>query len=272
MDAGEVFKTCISRIRKSDLRTRLTVIEPDISQAAIDYDRAGSPASLQTIPRHTHVGEVTKEELMSVYSGRMAKTGQPGRTVYDELFISAPLRECPLCGSGKVMTLDHHLPKAEYPSLVVTPTNLVPSCYWCQRSKKESYPLTEAEQTLHPYYDDFTTETWLKAEVHETSPASFVFFADPPANWSLVRQQRVAHHMEAFELAELFTSNAGSELVNIRHRLLGLHGGGGVQQVRLHLLAEAASRRAARLNSWETAMYTAAADSEWFCDGGFALE
>lgn len=272
MDAGEVFELCISRVRNHALKARLEAIRPEITQAAADYDDAASTASLQNFPRLARIGTVTKDELMNVYSGRMAKEGQPGRDVYDKLMTAAPRRECPLCGSGKVMTLDHHLPKSEYPVLAVLPTNLVPSCYWCQRSKKQSYPTTAEEQTLHPYYDDFELETWLRATVNTTSPASFTFYVDPPADWDAIVRERLTKHTEAFELFELFSINAASELVIIRHRLNELFLSGGADEVRRHLIAEAASRQAGRLNSWETAMYVAAASSDWFCDGGFAVE
>jgi 5-methylcytosine-specific restriction endonuclease McrA len=270
--ASDVFRLCISRVRNRDLKRRLSSIERSIAEAADAYDQAARLTELHTFPRSADIGVVTRNEIIAVYVGRMVPEKQPGREIYNKL-LNAPLNQtCPLCGVGTVNTLDHHLPKTEYTSLVVTPANLIPSCYWCQTSKRENYPTTAGEQTLHPYYDDFTNERWLRATVNEERPASFFFFAEPPANWDHDRQERVRQHMESFKLAKLFASNAGNHLLGIRHGLHELYDAGGSDAVRIHLGEHANSYRAAFRNSWETAMYDAAVSSNWFCDGGFELE
>lgn len=269
--ATAVFRLCISRVRNRDLKRRLVCIEPLIVSAAEDYDTAAEAAVLHTFPQSTDIGPVTRDEMIDVYAGRMVAETQPGRVVYDRLLNAPVLGRCPLCGVGLVKTLDHHLPKTQYSALSVTPTNLIPSCYWCQFSKRQGYPRTADEQTLHPYYDDFTNDTWLRAEVIDTRPASFSFFVDPPNGWGEDAANRLRSHMQTFSLYDLYTSNAGGELLNMHHRLNGLFIEDGAGAVRTYLLAEAATRRAAHLNSWETATYDAAAASDWFCDGGFKL-
>ena len=156
--------------------------------------------------------------------------------------------------------------------LAVTPNNLVPSCTWCQTAKWEAYPQAAGEQTIHPYFDNFEDEVWLHAAVVEVAPASFIFFVDPPVAWGEITADRLRHHLQIFRLPELYTSNASHELLNIRHRLGNLRIAGGINAVRAHLTEEAAARQSNRLNSWQTAMYRAAAGSDWFCDGGFAME
>lgn len=271
-NAADVFELCISKVRRKELKQRLAAIGPNIVEAANRYDRAASAAELHGFPRSENVGAVTNKEMIAVYVGRMAQKSQPGRPVYDKLLIAPLLQFCPLCASGRVTTLDHHLPKTEYPVLAVTPTNLVPACEWCQGRKRRAYPTIAEEQTIHPYYDDFTDQTWLKATVTQTAPASFFFFADPPAEWDAVRQERVRNHLTTFRLPELYASNAGNELLNIRQHLSVLFDAGGAAIVQSHLTQQANSRVAAFRNSWETAMYCAAAASDWFCNRGFAFE
>ncbi|TGA97710.1 hypothetical protein E4665_11460 [Sporolactobacillus shoreae] len=72
---------------------------------------------------------------MKVYTQKMVPKSQLGRPYYD-LFLSLPPNEkCPYCGQKKVSTLDHFLPKSVYTPLIVTPTNLVPSCKDCNTEK-----------------------------------------------------------------------------------------------------------------------------------------
>lgn len=272
--AGDVFKLCIERVRNPNLKQRLRAVRENIASAETDYDAAAIAATLHTFPRVNNIAStVTKKEMITTYTARMVAKSQPGRPVYDRLVAAAPNGRCPLCGLGKADSLDHHLPKAIYPILAVTPINLVPSCDWCQNAKDDTYPQTVRTQTLHPYYDNVDTEQWLTASVVQDAPASFSFDVTPPASWNgTVMADRVRHHMKTFKLATLFTVNAADELVDIRQRLVNLKASGGVEAVRLHLTAEAQSRRHARLNSWQTAMYQAAAANQWFCDVGFALE
>jgi len=171
-----------------------------------------------------------------------------------------------------VNTLDHYLPKTSFPVFSVTPNNLVPACQWCQGEKLESYPTSEEEQLLHPYFDTEFDDQWLAAAVVEGSPAAFRFFADPPPDWNAARRARAENHLTTLNLPELFSSNAGSRLAEIRHNLAALHVAGGEAAVRDHLIEAKISAELDDTNSWASAMYRAAVDSPWFCDGGFANE
>lgn len=56
------------------------------------------------------------------------------------------LRACPSCGEdGSPGTLDHYLPKEEFPELSVFFENLTPMCDQCQERKGASYKKTMGE-------------------------------------------------------------------------------------------------------------------------------
>ena len=170
-------------------------------------------------------------------------------------------------------TLDHHLPKARYPALAVTPINLVPACADCNRAKTDSIAKTREEQSLHPYFDDVEDESWLEAEVVEGAPAALRFYVRPPDTWDELKIGRVRYHFRLFNLAALYASHAAEELVGIRYRLTTLLDcGGGAGAVREHLQEEAESRGAIKANSWQAAVYKALANCDWYCDGGFKLQ
>lgn len=219
--------------------------------------------------RSKDVGAVTKEELQDVYV-RMTQARNPGRDIYDEIMKGAVNERCPLCGLGHVRTLDHHLPQARYTLLVVTPNNLVPSCRDCQSEKGSDYPKTEEKQTLHPYFDRFQSALWLQADVIAGKPAAFQYSVDEDAPWEDIDIARLKHHVETFGLAKRFAVQAAEELMNVRASLKNLHDLGGAQAVKADLVDRAASSQSICLNSWRSAMFRAAADSDWFCDGGFA--
>ncbi len=269
-DPSEVFRACVSRVKDADLKARLTSVEGNVVDAAVAYEAAASTAVLHTLPQQSNVGGVVSTaEMTNVYKLRMVKKDAPGRPVYDRLMAAPTHGRCPLCGQRTVSTLDHHLPKAEYPALVVVPINLIPACSDCNKAKADAIPQTEDEQTLHPYFDDVENDEWLRAEVIESSPAALHFFVDPPAAWNEVKTRRVRYHFKIFKLAYLYASHAAEEVVNIRASLDMLFARGGVEAVRVHLQEQAASRQAVHANSWQTAAYKAMAGSAWFCDRGF---
>jgi hypothetical protein len=234
------------------------------------FEIAAPITELHTISVADNVGGVVSTaEMSKVFVYRMAQIGAPGREIYDQLRSAARNDRCPLCGQRLVATLDHHLPKSEYPALAVAPVNLIPSCSDCNRAKLHNLPRTAVEETLHPYFDDVENDWWLRGRVVEVVPAAVEFYVQAPVGWSNLLGDRVQNHFKIFKLGELYASHAAEEILNIREYLRRLFDHGGAEEVRAHLQLQAASSEAARVNSWQTASYKAFADSDWFCAGGF---
>ena len=269
-EAGAFFQHCLSRIRNADLKRRLSAVRPNVAAAAASFATKAEVTQLHHLRPHNGVGpDVTTSEMVAVYTSRMAKAGQPGRAVYDALRLAAPNDQCPLCGQRPVDSLDHHLPKMEYPALAVAPVNLVPACFSCNKVKETHIPTHAEEETLHPYFDDVSTATWLVASVRHTQPAAVVFTVQHPVTWPQLLFDRVTHHVRLFGIGPLYAMQAAVELTNIRLSLHELHAIGGATAVHAHLDREARSRQLSCLNSWQSALYTALANDLWYCDGGF---
>lgn len=266
MSAEASFRQCISRMVDGDLRTRLRASVAEVVVASQKYAAAASAAALSGLERSDFkLSTVSKTEMVGVYDKRMVKGA--GRSIYDELRnVTA---RCPLCGYRDVTSLDHHLPKAGYPALAVTPLNLVPACGPCNHVKRNEAPESEDGQTLHPYFDDVESDLWLKGEVVAVTPAAVRFFVDPPPSWTVTLAARVRAHFNKFRLADLYAAQAAQEITEIRHYLRALLAQQGPVAVSRHLTEQAASRAAAHVNSWQAATYAALAESHWFCSGGF---
>jgi len=265
----EVFQLCANAICSEAYRTRVLGVADQVAEAAREYDHKAVAAELHLFPRQGGVGNVTTEDMKELYTQHLVPSKQAGRAIYDKILNSAPYGRCPLCDVGTANTLDHHLPKNEYPILAVTPNNLIPACPWCQGKKLTFYPESAEEQTLHPYFDDFDAQPWLTAVVVEAVPAAFKYAAVCPPGCDDVGFARLKNHLDKFQLPKLFALQAGSELSEIRRPLKRVLDAGGGGAVRTHLQEKAADLEAVAKNSWKTAMYRAAAASDWFCNGGF---
>lgn len=270
LEAGPTFLTCISRVQNAALKARLISIEPHIIQAESDYRNAAQAKVLHTIAPQDHVnGVVTNAEMVAIYDNRMAKSGSPGRSTYDQLKAVPPLNRCPFCNQRTVSTLDHHLTKSRYSALAVMPINLVACCEACNKLKHNDIPTTAEEVYLHPYFDDIEDHQWLYADVHHINPVSLTFYVKAPEQWDYVLVARVKNHFNKLNLDALYRSHSAEEILNMRHQLNELFLAGGQPAVRAHLLQAYQSRLHAQKNSWQTAMYQSISNDDWFTNGGF---
>lgn len=265
----DVFKLCISKIRKPCLRKRLSDGEQEIKNAAIIFKKRVVDSELYLIPMNKTINNVSAEEMVKVYVNSMVKKGQPGRPFYDKLLSMPKHGKCPLCGHRLVSTIDHHLPKKHYPIYSVIPINLIPACKDCNTIKDASIPSKSEEETIHPYFDNIDSETWLKARLLKNGVVEF--YVDTPSSWEEVLSKRINHHFKILKLARLFSLESANELANINYNLKRLHTLGGATFVKNHLVEQAESRSDFHLNSWETALYTTLANSKEFCNGGFNI-
>ena len=233
----------------------------------IQYDIDAISTNLYTYPTHTNVhGSISKSDMKILYNQNMVKNKR-GKKVYDKLMSLAPLSRCPFCGIGSVSTLDHYLPKAEFPTFSVLPYNLVASCKDCNTGKLASYARTQGAQTLHPYYDNYTSEQWLFARVIHSSPASIEFYVNAPTYWNQVDKDRVQSHFDNYKLSKRFSIEASNELSDLREEFI-LHNSTPII-IQQELQKKTRTYISRYKNSWETAMFQALSQSQWYWYGGY---
>lgn len=269
-NSEEVFRTCISRMRESDLKKRLSHCIKTVTNDSIDYDKLGINNSFFQIQPSSMINKsVTSLEMVQVYEDKFVPLKSPGRKYYDKLLSLPKHGICPICGQRSVSTLDHYLPKMKYPSLVVSPINLIPVCKDCNHAKSDIIPTSIEQETLHPYYDNIENDRWLYARVNQEIPISITFFVDPPPMWVQSLISRVNNHFVVFKLSRLYSSHAAEELCNIKFGLDLLNRKNGFASI-FNFLSEAlVSHSQNHINSWQTAMYHALVEDNWFCNGGF---
>lgn len=269
--AALVYPLCLTTVRDSGLRGRLAGCQTLINDAETEFEAKITKGQIYTIARETVVnGNVTDKELKNVYTAQMVQA--KGRVYYDQLLIAAPRGLCPLCSHREATTLDHYLPKSKYPRLSIVPINLIPSCKDCNTGKLADYPIGPNDETLHPYYDNIENVLWLNAIVNKTTPVSLSFNVKPPASWDTLLTNRVISHLDCFNLNILYATQAARRLSGMKYNLEKIFSSGAAQAgIEKYLADEVASNAAVNLNSWETAMFKALSEDDWFCSTGFRL-
>lgn len=219
------------------------------------------------IPRDQNISvRVDRTKMIKYYEYRILNKPN-GRVFYDELILSAPQNICPYCTIRMVKTIDHFLPKSEYPSYAITPLNLIPSCRDCNTDKKINYPTNSTEQTFHPYFDKVDTECWIKAELKRTTPLSFYFSVIRPISWDDVKLARANSHFQGYNINELFSNEANRELISMQLVFKGLHSKDkNLLKSHLHDIYTSCLHGNGPIN-WKTLMYQELSTNEWFIDG-----
>jgi 5-methylcytosine-specific restriction endonuclease McrA len=275
--AIDTFDTCVNAIGDAVLRATFSANRANIEQANDNFDAASQIAEWANLPRVPNgnpnvliAGALSKQNLMDLYTKYMVGSTGPSRDIYDELLTAAE-GLCPFCGGlGHVRTLDHYLPKANFPAYSVHPQNLVPCCRDCNSGKNASFGPAVNQQTLHPYLDQahFFQERWVVANAHPESPILIRFECAPPEHWSQSDKARVRSHFEGYQLGYRFSVQSGAEtskVVQLRtSSLCNLT----AEVFRAYLLDNANSADFV-LNGWSRTMYAALAQSDWFLETDF---
>lgn len=269
-DAEHTYTLCISKVQDDDLKTRLTEITDNVVDASATYAECAESEELHLVPQtHGVGGRVTTEEMVAVYSYRMAGKVGPGRSIYDALKLAPSFGICPFCNHNVVSTLDHILPKTLFPALAVTPDNLVGACKDCNKAKLALAPTCAADAVLHPYFDNISGERWLEADVIESNIAAAIFHVTHIEAWSDELNARVRNQFEILGLGPLYASQAAREISGQRADMVRIFNARGQDGVREELSYKAATWEAHQPNCWQAATFRALSQSDWYCSGGF---
>lgn len=266
-DQEKVITNCISNMEDGLLKQHILDSKNEIINKSVDYDQKASAGELSNINVHDILsGGATKDDMIMLYERKFVPKGEGGRKYYDAIKLLAPNDRCPYCAQRDVDTLDHYLPKAKYPTYAITPYNLVPSCCSCNKVKLGGNFCSREEETIHPYYDDFTTEKWIVAKMIEKDPVAFEFEVKCPSNWDDIKKERAQNHFKQFELNKLYKPHASEEFTGCFNGIKRLYKRGGKELAIEGLREEIEDKEVIRLNTWQAAMYQAIIDSEWFWD------
>jgi len=274
LDPGDTFDLCISKVKNKALKTRFEGIRQTIVNDSAAFEVRAAASELHLVLQASTVdGQVTKDEMVALYDGRLAGKKGPGRSIYSALQLLPENGRCPYCDHRDVSTLDHVLPKTLFPSLTVTPDNLVGSCKDCNKAKLAAAPTSASDAMLHPYFDVLAPMTWLRGQVVEQQVCAVLFRVERQGAWSAELNDRLRNQFRLLGLGRLYTQQAAREMSGIRRNLVRIYEapGNGAEAVRRELRHQWESRSDDAPNSWQAALYDALYQSEWFCDGGFRL-
>lgn len=266
-DIATVYSNCIKRTEDLALQQALNAERSRVlARCAVYADQAEDMALFSIAPEPPV--NLIREKLGEIYERVVVGGGE--RYMFLGIKAAAPYKRCPLCAHRDVASLDHYLPKENYPEFAVLPVNLVPCCSGCNAEKRAFIPNAEAEQLFHPYFDDWSTYDLVTATI-EIGAYVDVYFGIADVGVPGLVRQRAQHHFDRLKLDELYSANAAAELISKRGDFHMTFEADGPEALHQDLTREATNRRLPFRNAWQPALYRALADCSQFWQGDYAL-
>lgn len=154
----------------------------------------------------------SKNELLRLYNNRLSKKGTTARLYYHLLLDSSPDNKCQLCYIGQAESLDHFLPKDLFPSLSLSPNNLIPVCNICNQKKSDYVAEFAENQLLHPRYGRFFKKFFLKSFFDENTESIVFSINDEIYDRNSVEFKRIEFHVTKFKIIEEYQIKATIKL------------------------------------------------------------
>jgi hypothetical protein len=262
-DQDKILEDCTYNMRSGGRLDNILSSQNIIKEKSIEYDELADVGKLASIDTHESIsGGASKEDMVWLYDKKFVQDG--GRKYYDKIMLLPKNGICPLCGKRLVSTLDHYLPKTKYPTYSITPFNLIAACYDCNKVKLDKEIKSREVETIHPYYDYFEDEIWIKVNIIEEFPIGFEFKVVKPDSWNDEKFDRAENHFNTFLLNKLYSAHASEIFAPYKIQLKKLFIRRGEDAVKEDLEDRIEAHREIRLNSWEAAVYFALLNCDWF--------
>jgi 5-methylcytosine-specific restriction endonuclease McrA len=249
--------------RQRQIRDALVRRRPSIQNAFDEYearlaiDALGeiSPLKLRTSTKE-HLRYCYDAERNELYS--MIKGNQHGE----------PKTRCQYCGIGEATTLDHYIPRDQYPEFSVFILNLVLACAHCNNKKLNVWRDNGETVFIHLYHDELELNQFLSCSVvlrnGEFVP-DFRLVNLGAISQSLFR--RIEEHFRRLQLFTRFVECSVTYVTEVRNNLLASQFMFTRTQKRGLLQRQAALiGRTYGLNNWRTALHEGLAGCAAYLD------
>ncbi|MBE7646698.1 HNH endonuclease [Tenacibaculum finnmarkense] len=191
-------------LNKGKIKDNLIKKKLLISSKFVYYKKKFDNNNLFTISAHGFIGK-DKKHLLSLYSSKR----KPIIELKKELTtneLNQRINDCPNCTIEKVSSLDHYIPKDEFPEYSVNPLNLIPCCSTCNSKKKENWKGDENLLFLNLYSETIPIVQYLFVEI--ISKTEFTFQLKNTQNIDVNLFEIIESHYSKLDLLERFRENS----------------------------------------------------------------
>lgn len=264
---GRLFDS-IAAAKHAPHGAELTALSGDVKRAYRAYSKA-APA-VDTLPG---VALTAAQRAAMLHTYDVATTDFSKARV--RLLDRPSAAICPYCAVSASGTLDHYLPKDDYPIYAVFSRNLVPSCGSCNTNKRKLVldGATGVRAFFNPYYDPIPAVRFVdvSATLHNKTLA-LSFRVVRPTGFSAQDFAQVQSHFRTLKLAKLYRLTALATLGDRVETFRRWNQEGGRAKVAAEFAKESLDlSRTLGQSHWQVVLYDKLSTMDDFCDGGFEV-
>ncbi|WP_419868720.1 HNH endonuclease signature motif containing protein [Chryseobacterium sp. CT-SW4] len=217
-DSFAVYKDAVKRKRDITKKNVLIGLESRIEPQFILYAEKFNDKKIYEI---TSLGfdDAEKSVLIDLYQYNSYVIRSLKNKILDKQ-IATINATCQYCTLNSVETLDHFIPKEEFPEFSVNPLNLLPCCPTC--NSKKSYLCFDGEESLflNLYLDELPNKKYLKAEFDFNNDIPLVTFSlYNPENIDRINFRTIRNHYERLNLLERMREKSNEIITEIINSL-----------------------------------------------------
>ncbi len=221
-DIFEFHKKVVSTIRfsKKDpkYKVKINKLNDSVEKQYDIFTDHFKKNKLEDLNNQTY-SKVEKETLLKLY--------HPKRKVIQELKIYLTTDEknriintCQNCTIGEVGSLDHFIPKTEFPEYVVNPKNLFPCCNKCNNFKSTAWRKDNKRIFLNLYLDELPKEQYLFVDINVNhDDIDLTYILKNTHNIDLELFDLIENHYEKLHLFKRFKENSDAIISEIIYNI-----------------------------------------------------
>ena len=205
------------------------------------------------------VSPLTLKNFKNLYEGKLLSKDGPGRDVYNKLLLRGKQKGCCYCSYEDATELDHLLPHHRYAEFSIYPLNLIPSCHRCNRNKWTFWPTRQADNFIHPYFEDYSANQWLEARVDFLHGQPVIIYSVSHVGFTDSSiPKRIENEFIRLELPQRYSTQASREISARKvSTFQSLFNTGGRGYLVKWLTTEYNDQFQVDKNSWKTLAYKA---------------
>ncbi len=261
---NDIITACVSGLTNNALSTAAINAIPTIQTYSNAFNEKMEQISAFELSPHPTIYEnFSKDDIIKLYKTKFSKKGHPARIYYDHIKLSAHDNICPVCGVQIVSTLDHYFAKTQYPTLALSPCNLIPACSDCNKNKGDIIFTCAQEMPLHPYYDSLATNEWLIATINAQDGLSIHYDIHPNLeSVSSILYQRSKTHLKLYKLDTLYSLKAAEDFHANKYFWQQILSSGTIESVQEIIQLQCDSVQQTSPYHWRSAFYRALLSDE----------
>lgn len=258
------FHKKVVQSKKKPVREVMAELEPDIAEAFDDYSARFADSEYETIlpiPMDDDQGDACR----SLYSSKL-KAFKELKTLLTTRDDNTRDLLCPYCTIDNIGSLDHYLPKEEFPEFSANPLNLLPCCPTCNSIKTGLWKINDERLFLNLYSDELPDKQYLFVDLKIINSRPVVkFHLDNPYGIAQDMFDLVCRHYDKLHLCRRFEENADGILSELELTIKSF-----VSELQAEDIATLIIKRcAARKKKYGTNYWVALLEEECCMNGNF---